>query len=103
MGDGTFAEVVAGGGNFAGKFRDAFESYTPGQRWTQAKASGDLIHVDGNAVAASYLVISKSPMQQAKRAASAFRTSANFIAIAYLRMSKLKHPPASPFAPAAAQ
>lgn len=65
MGDGTFAEVVASGGNFAGKFRDAFESYTPGQRWTQAKASGDLIHVDGNAAAASYLVISKNPLQQA--------------------------------------
>jgi transposase len=37
-------------------------------------------------------------LQQAKRAARGFRTSANFIAIAYLRMSKLKHLPASPFA-----
>ena len=36
----------------------------------------------------------------AKRAARGFRTSQNFIAIAYLRMSKLKHLPASPFAPA---
>jgi transposase len=42
-------------------------------------------------------------LQQAKRAARGFRTSANFIAIAYLRMSKLKHLPASPFAPAAAK
>lgn len=39
-------------------------------------------------------------LQQAKRAARGFRTSANFIAIAYLRMSKLKHLPAHPFAPA---
>jgi transposase len=39
-------------------------------------------------------------LQQAKRAARGFRTSQNFIAIAYLRMSKLKHLPASPFAPA---
>jgi transposase len=42
-------------------------------------------------------------LQQAKRAARGFRTSANFIAIAYLRMSKLKHLPTSPFVPAAAK
>ena len=36
-------------------------------------------------------------MQQAKRAARGFRTAANFIAIAYLRLSKLTHLPASPF------
>lgn len=41
-------------------------------------------------------------LQQAKRAARGFRTSANFIAIAYLRMGKLRHLPASPFAQAAA-
>lgn len=41
-------------------------------------------------------------LQQAKRAARGFRTSANFIAIAYLRMGKLKHLPDSPFATAAA-
>ena len=40
-------------------------------------------------------------LQQAKRAARGFRTSRNFIAIAYLRMSKLEHLPASPFAQAA--
>jgi len=40
-------------------------------------------------------------LQQAKRAARGFRTSANFIAIAYLRMSKLKHLPVSTFATAA--
>ena len=42
-------------------------------------------------------------LQQAKRAARGFRTAANFIAIAYLRMSKLKHLPAHPFAPALAK
>ena len=39
-------------------------------------------------------------LQQAKRAARGFRTASNFIAIAYLRMAKLKHLPAHPFAPA---
>ena len=39
-------------------------------------------------------------LQQAKRAARGFRTTRNFIAIAYLRMSKLKHLPAHPFEPA---
>jgi transposase len=41
-------------------------------------------------------------MQQAKRAAKGFRTAANFIAIAYLRLGKLTHLPASPFVPATA-
>jgi transposase len=41
-------------------------------------------------------------MQQAKRAARGYRTSKNFIAIAYLRLSRLKHLPAHPFAAAAA-
>ena len=40
-------------------------------------------------------------LQQAKRAARGFRTATNFIAIAYLRMSKLNHLPAHPFALAA--
>ena len=42
-------------------------------------------------------------LQQAKRAARGFRTATNFIAIAYLRMSKLKHLPAHPFSPAGAR
>lgn len=41
-------------------------------------------------------------MQQAKRAARGFRTAANFIAIAYLRLGKLTHLPTSPFLPATA-
>ena len=39
-------------------------------------------------------------LQKAKRAARGYRTARNFIAIAYLRMSKLKHLPQSPFIPA---
>lgn len=39
-------------------------------------------------------------MQQAKRAARGYRTAKNFIAIAYLRLSRLKHLPAHPFAAA---
>ena len=42
-------------------------------------------------------------LQQAKRAARGFRTATSFIAIAYLRMSNLKHLPAHPFSPAAAK
>jgi len=41
-------------------------------------------------------------LQQAKRAARGFRTSRNFIAIAYLRMSKLSHLLPNPLAPAPA-
>jgi transposase len=37
-------------------------------------------------------------LQQAKRAARGFRTAKNFIAVAYLRMSKLTHLPVSPLA-----
>jgi transposase len=36
-------------------------------------------------------------LQQAKRAARGFRTATNFIDIAYLRLGKLTHLPASPF------
>jgi transposase len=39
-------------------------------------------------------------LQQAKRAARGYRTATNFIAIAYLRLGKLTHLPASPFSPA---
>ena len=63
--DGTHAEVVAAiSQNITTKFRDAFESYDPiaGKNWKEAKASGDLVFVDGNAAAASYLVVSKDPL-----------------------------------------
>ncbi len=41
-------------------------------------------------------------LQQAKRAARGYRTAKNFIAIAYLRLSRLKHLPDHPFAAAPA-
>lgn len=56
------AHVVSA--NLVNKFRDAFEVYapnTPDGNWLETKASGDLAFVDGNAVAASYLVVSKDP------------------------------------------
>jgi len=42
------------------------------------------------------------PLQQAKRAARGCRTAKNFIAIAYLRLSRLKNLPAHPFSAAGA-
>ena len=52
------------GSNIKAKFREAFEDYTPNapnSNWIESKADGDITIADGNAVAASYLVISKSP------------------------------------------
>jgi hypothetical protein len=62
--DGTHAEVMAAISQNIMTFRDAFESYDPvsGGRWKQSKAAGDLVFVDGNAVAASYLVVSLDPL-----------------------------------------
>lgn len=57
---GDAAHVVSS--NITGKFREAFEGYTPGVIWGETKATGDMVYVDGNAAAASYLVISKSPL-----------------------------------------
>ena len=51
----------------------------------------------------AYVEAMNGLLQQAKRAARGFRTAANFIAIAYLRMSKLKHLPANPLLPAMPQ
>ena len=48
--------------NIVNKFREAFQSYTPGERWLESKTPGDLVFLDGNAAAASYLVISKDPL-----------------------------------------
>ena len=44
----------------------------------------------------AYVEAMNGLLQQAKRAARGFRTATNFIAIAYLRMSRLKHLPANP-------
>lgn len=51
----------------------------------------------------AYVEAMNGLLQQAKRAARGFRTSRNFIAIAYLRMAELKHLPTTPFAPAVAR
>lgn len=50
--------------NITGKFREAFETLdtTPVTgKWTISTGTGDIVQLDGNAVSASYLVISKSP------------------------------------------
>lgn len=49
----------------------------------------------------AYVEAMNGMLQQAKCAARGFRTSCNFIAIAYLRMSKLAHLPANPLRAAA--
>ena len=51
----------------------------------------------------AYVEAMNGLLQQAKRAARGFRTASCFIAIAYLRMSKLKHLPANPLQPAMPQ
>ena len=50
----------------------------------------------------AYVEAMNGLLQQVKRAARGFRTSTNFIAIAYLHMSKLRHLPLSPFEATAA-
>jgi transposase len=45
----------------------------------------------------AYVEAMNGLLQQAKRAARGFRNTESFIAIAYLRMSKLAHLPTSPF------
>ena len=51
----------------------------------------------------AYVEAMNGLLQQAKRAARGFRTASYFIAIAYLRMSKLKHLPSNPLLPALPQ
>ena len=50
--------------NITSKFREAFEVYVPngGGKWLETKHASDIVAPDGNAAAASYLVISKSPL-----------------------------------------
>jgi len=48
--------------NVQTELRETFETYTPGVVWSQVQGSGDIIQLDGNAVASSYLVISKDPL-----------------------------------------
>jgi hypothetical protein len=48
--------------NITGKFRESFENFTPGVNWNLITGAGDIVQTDGNAVSASYLVISKDPL-----------------------------------------
>ena len=48
-------------GNIDTPFRETFEAW-PSPEWTETKASGDIVTVDGNALGASYLTISMSPL-----------------------------------------
>lgn len=66
LGDGSHAEVVVASGtsNITTKFRDSFESYTAGAKYSETIGTGDLVFVDGNAASSSYLVISKSSLFQ---------------------------------------
>ena len=68
--------------NIKAPFRDAFEIYEPGTggRWVEDKASGDLVFADGNAAAASYLVISKDPWS------AGTETVIEMVAAKYFRM-----------------
>jgi transposase len=50
----------------------------------------------------AYVEAMNGQLQLAKRAARGYRTATNFIHVAYLRLAKLTHLPASPFAPAPA-
>jgi len=50
--------------NVVTKFRDSYETYVPGQVYTETKAVGDIVQAEGNTAAAAYLVISKSPFTQ---------------------------------------
>lgn len=47
--------------NFTSKLRDAFQTW-PNANWSSVIGAGDIVQVDGNAVGASYLVISKDPL-----------------------------------------
>ena len=48
--------------NITTQFRESFETYNTTTVWNQSVATGDIVQLDGNAVSASYLVISKNPL-----------------------------------------
>ena len=75
----TLGVGSSSGSNIKAKFREAFEDYTPNapnSNWIESKADGDITIADGNAVAASYLVISKSPWNAGS--STAIETAARF-------------------------
>lgn len=60
------------------EFRETFETYDTTSVWSQSVANGDIVQLDGNAVAASYLVISKDPLTVGGE--TSITTMATFIA-----------------------
>jgi len=54
------AHVVSA--NVTTKLQEPFEFFDTTKTWTLSKAAGDIVRLDGNAVGASYLVISKDPL-----------------------------------------
>lgn len=48
--------------NVITEFRESFETYDTTNTWTQTTGTGDIAVLDGNAVGASYVVISKDPL-----------------------------------------
>ena len=63
MNDGTYAEVITAiSSNVTTKLQEPFESFDTVNTWTLSKAAGDIVQLDGNALGASYLVISKDPL-----------------------------------------
>lgn len=47
--------------NISNKFRETFEAW-PSAEWAETRAAGDIVTVDGNALGASYVVISQDPL-----------------------------------------
>lgn len=56
----TGAPVVPS--NITTKFREAFQTYPNIAKWTESKAAGDIVQIDGNVAGASYLAASLSPL-----------------------------------------
>ena len=51
--------------NVTTRYRESFETYhpnTPGSPWIQVLGNGDIVRAEGNALASSYLTVSKSPL-----------------------------------------
>lgn len=74
--------------------------HVSGGTWTSSSSKpGCMLDNRSNA----YVEAMNGLLQQATRAARGFTTASHFIAIAYLRMSKLNHLPANPLLPALPQ
>ena len=48
--------------NVQTEFRESFETYNTTTVWSETKANGDIVQLDGNAASCSYLVISKDAL-----------------------------------------